>query len=80
MQIIRAESPRESSPMADSTAATPGTSGGDMGMEYFFPARIGDCNLRRDPFKHLARAFYDRSQSLELDRRTALPWLDVILL
>ena len=35
MEIILAESPHEGSPMADSTAATPGTSGGDQPVGHW---------------------------------------------
>ena len=35
MEIIRAESPPEGSPMADSTAATPGFSGGDRPVGHW---------------------------------------------
>ena len=81
MEIILAESPHEGSPMADSTAATPGTSGGDQPVGHWgwnnffqlesviatFVATLSTMarNLRRDPFESSFRS--------RTDGRTALP-------
>ena len=53
--------------MAELTAVTPGTSGGDRTVGHWgwnnFPARIGGCNIRCDPFNHVVRANEPRTIS-----------------